>query len=63
VNADKDKVFLCGPNKPTDGDMVVVKEFKEWLRRCNSKDDCDYDDDLADALTPDEMWNEGGIKD
>ncbi len=28
-----------------------------------SDDDCDYDDDYADVMTPDEVWTEGGIKD
>lgn len=37
---------------------VLVEDV--WL---SVEDDSDYDDDYADATTPDEVWSEGGIKD
>lgn len=37
--------------------------FPQGLTPKPGDDDYDYGDDLADAMTPDEMWSEGGIKD
>ena len=58
--------------------MVVSPKFEcvncghemtqhDYLERCDlcncGWDECDQSDELADVDTPDEVWNEGGIRD
>lgn len=62
-----DKCPTCNSDDPHErlqADGPGTECENNWHRKCDC-DDCEMSDgdDLADALTPDEMWNEGGIKD
>lgn len=61
----EDDQYISGMELSTGDGIVLALPIQlngdePWL---DNEDDCDTDDDYADAMTPDEVWTEGGIKD